>query len=68
MKTGAPDLFENQTEISQGRLGVVENSADKSVPEKAGKNTRKFPSDRGSNALGCACDDCDFTCEFIHMQ
>src|ERR1700693_3980941 len=43
MKTVAPDLFENQTEISQGSLGVVENSEHKSVPEKAGKNTRKFP-------------------------
>jgi membrane fusion protein (multidrug efflux system) len=43
MKTVASDLFENQPEISQGSLGVVENSEHKSVPEKAGKNTRKFP-------------------------
>ena len=43
MKTVAPDLFENQTEISQGSLGVVENSEHKSVPEKAWENTRKFP-------------------------
>ena len=42
MKTLAPDLFANQTEISQGGLGLVENSEHQSVPEKAGKNTRKF--------------------------
>jgi RND family efflux transporter MFP subunit len=43
MKTVAPDLFQKQTEVSQGSLGVVEISEHKSVPEKAGKRRRKLP-------------------------
>ena len=43
MKTVAPDLFQKQTEVSQGSLGVVEIWQRKSVPQKAGKRRRTFP-------------------------
>ena len=43
MKTVAPDLFQKQTEMSEGSLGVVENAEPKSAPQKPEKRRRKFP-------------------------
>jgi RND family efflux transporter MFP subunit len=43
MKTVAPDLFQKQTEMSEGSLGVVEIAEPKSVPQKPEKRRRKFP-------------------------